>query len=90
MARTEVVLPSLGESVTEALITTWLKQPGDAVDEDEPLLEVSTDKIDSEIPAPVAGVLVEVTAGEGSEVPVGSVVAYIETDAVAADRDAAI
>lgn len=90
MARTEVVLPSLGESVTEALITTWLKQPGDAVAEDEPLLEVSTDKIDSEIPAPVAGVLVEVIAGEGSEVPVGSVVAYIETDADAADRDAAI
>ncbi|MCB0975334.1 MAG: 2-oxo acid dehydrogenase subunit E2 [Actinobacteria bacterium] len=90
MARTEVVLPSLGESVTEALITAWLKQPGDKVAEDEPLLEVSTDKIDSEIPAPVAGVLVEVVAGEGSDVPVGTVVAYIETDAEAADAPGAI
>jgi Biotin-requiring enzyme len=62
---TAVVLPSLGESIDEATITRWLKAPGDRVEVDEPLLEVATDKVDSEIPSPVAGTLVELVVGRG-------------------------
>ncbi|WP_338060974.1 biotin/lipoyl-containing protein, partial [Streptomyces niveiscabiei] len=61
---TDVVLPALGESVTEGTVTRWLKSVGEEVAEDEPLLEVSTDKVDTEIPAPVAGVLLEIVVGE--------------------------
>ena len=72
---TEVTLPALGESVTEGTVTRWLKQVGDAVAVDEPLLEVSTDKVDTEIPSPVAGTLLEIKANEDDTVEVGAVLA---------------
>ncbi|MBC6450848.1 2-oxoglutarate dehydrogenase, E2 component, dihydrolipoamide succinyltransferase [Actinokineospora xionganensis] len=68
---TDVTMPALGESVTEGTVTRWLKQVGETVEVDEPLLEVSTDKVDTEIPSPVAGTLLEITAGEDSTVDVG-------------------
>ena len=74
---TSVTLPALGESVTEGTVTRWLKQVGDNVEADEPLLEVSTDKVDTEIPAPTAGVLLEITAQEDETVEVGAVLALI-------------
>ena len=74
---TPVTLPALGESVTEGTVTRWLKQPGDKVEVDEPLLEVSTDKVDTEIPSPVAGVLVEIKVGEDETVEVGAELATI-------------
>ncbi len=70
-AGTPVTLPALGESVTEGTVTRWLKQVGDSVQLDEPLLEVSTDKVDTEIPAPAAGVLLEISVREDEVVPVG-------------------
>ncbi len=73
----EVSLPALGESVTEGTVTRWLKQVGDQVAVDEPLLEVSTDKVDTEIPSPVAGVLLEIRANEDDTVEVGAVLAVI-------------
>jgi 2-oxoglutarate dehydrogenase E2 component (dihydrolipoamide succinyltransferase) len=75
---TDVTLPSLGESVTEGIITQWFKKVGDVVARDEPLFEVSTDKVDSEMPSPAAGVLVEIIAGEGDTVETGSRVAVID------------
>ncbi|HTF46894.1 MAG TPA: 2-oxoglutarate dehydrogenase, E2 component, dihydrolipoamide succinyltransferase [Pseudonocardia sp.] len=74
---TPVTMPALGESVTEGVVTRWLKQVGDHVDVDEPLLEVSTDKVDTEIPSPVAGTLLEITAGEDETVEVGGQLALI-------------
>ncbi|MFB8181622.1 biotin/lipoyl-containing protein, partial [Streptomyces sp. NPDC055966] len=74
---TDVVLPALGESVTEGTVTRWLKQVGEDVAEDEPLLEVSTDKVDTEIPAPVAGVLLEIVVGEDETAEVGAKLAVI-------------
>ncbi|MGZ4497172.1 MAG: biotin/lipoyl-containing protein, partial [Nocardioides sp.] len=74
---TEVNLPALGESVTEGTVTRWLKSVGDAVAVDEPLLEVSTDKVDTEIPSPVAGTLLEIKANEDDTVEVGAVLALI-------------
>ncbi|MEU5161469.1 2-oxoglutarate dehydrogenase, E2 component, dihydrolipoamide succinyltransferase [Streptomyces sp. NPDC020875] len=74
---TDVVLPALGESVTEGTVTRWLKSVGDSVDEDEPLLEVSTDKVDTEIPAPTAGVLLEIVVGEDETAEVGAKLAVI-------------
>ncbi len=74
---TEVNLPALGESVTEGTVTRWLKQVGDEVKVDEPLLEVSTDKVDTEIPSPVAGTLLEIKAEEDDTVEVGAVLAMI-------------
>jgi pyruvate dehydrogenase E2 component (dihydrolipoamide acetyltransferase) len=74
---TQVTMPALGESVTEGTVTRWLKQVGDQVDEDEPLLEVSTDKVDTEIPSPVAGTLLAITAAEDSTVEVGGQLAVI-------------
>ncbi|UBI01625.1 2-oxoglutarate dehydrogenase, E2 component, dihydrolipoamide succinyltransferase [Corynebacterium freneyi] len=74
---TSVEMPELGESVTEGTITTWLKKVGDTVEVDEPLLEVSTDKVDTEIPSPVAGVLLEILAEEDDTVDVGAVIAKI-------------
>ena len=78
----DVTLPSLGESVTEGIITQWFKKVGDVVARDEPLFEVSTDKVDSEMPSPAAGVLVEILAGEGETVETGSRVAVIDENAV--------
>jgi pyruvate dehydrogenase E2 component (dihydrolipoamide acetyltransferase) len=74
----DVTLPSLGESVTEGIITQWFKKVGDVVARDEPLFEVSTDKVDSEMPSPAAGVLVEIIAAEGDTVETGSRVAVID------------
>ncbi|MGP5571112.1 2-oxoglutarate dehydrogenase, E2 component, dihydrolipoamide succinyltransferase [Corynebacterium casei] len=74
---TDVEMPELGESVTEGTITQWLKSVGDTVEVDEPLLEVSTDKVDTEIPSPVAGTLVEVLADEDDTIDVGAVIARI-------------
>ncbi len=80
---TSVTLPALGESVTEGTITRWLKQVGDRVEVDEPLLEVSTDKVDTEIPSPVAGVLLAIQAAEDETVEIGAELAVIgeSTDA---------
>ena len=77
-------MPALGESVTEGTVTTWLKAVGDAIDADEPLLEVSTDKVDSEVPAPVAGFLAEIRVPEDETVEVGTVVAIISETAPSA------
>ena len=84
----DVTLPSLGESVTEGIITQWFKKVGDVVARDEPLFEVSTDKVDSEMPSPAAGVLVEILAGEGDTVETGSRVAVIDENAVPASSGA--
>ncbi|MEU3050465.1 biotin/lipoyl-containing protein, partial [Streptomyces sp. NPDC006984] len=74
---TDVVLPALGESVTEGTVTRWLKEVGEEVSEDEPLLEVSTDKVDTEIPAPASGVLLEIVVGEDETAEVGAKLAVI-------------
>ncbi len=74
---THVVMPQMGESVAEGTIVRWIKQVGDAIDKDEPLFEISTDKVDAEIPAPAAGVLAEIRAKVGETVPVATVVAVI-------------
>ncbi|CAL9430676.1 2-oxoglutarate dehydrogenase, E2 component, dihydrolipoamide succinyltransferase [Streptomyces sp. enrichment culture] len=76
---TDVVLPALGESVTEGTVTRWLKSVGDSVEEDEPLLEVSTDKVDTEIPAPASGTLLEIVVGEDETAEVGAKLAVIGT-----------
>ena len=73
----EVTLPQLGETVTEGTITRWFKKVGDTVAADEPLFEVSTDKVDTEVPSPVAGVLVEIRVQEGDTVPVGAVIGVV-------------
>ena len=80
---TPVTMPQMGESITEGTIVRWIKKPGDSVDRDEPLFEISTDKVDAEIPSPAAGVLVEITVKEGETVPVGAVVASIGSAAAA-------
>ena len=82
-AMTDVTLPSLGESVTEGIITQWFKKVGDVVARDEPLFEVSTDKVDSEMPSPAAGVLTQILAEEGDTVETGSRVAVIEESGTA-------
>ncbi|HEX4037881.1 MAG TPA: 2-oxoglutarate dehydrogenase, E2 component, dihydrolipoamide succinyltransferase [Acidobacteriaceae bacterium] len=74
---TDVLMPQMGESIFEGTITKWLKKPGDSVERDEPLFEISTDKVDAEIPSPAAGVLAEIRAAEGSTVQVNSVVGVI-------------
>ncbi|MBP1691639.1 MAG: dihydrolipoamide acyltransferase, partial [Bacteroidetes bacterium] len=84
MARIEVVMPQMGESIAEGTIVKWLKKPGDAVKQDETLLEISTDKVDSEIPSPASGILVEIVVKEQATVPVQTVIAYLETDAAKA------
>lgn len=81
---TEVVMPALGESVTEGTVTTWLKSLGDAVEADEPLVEVSTDKVDSEVPAPASGFLAEIRVPEDETVEVGTVLAVITAQAPSA------
>ncbi|MCL6545924.1 MAG: hypothetical protein K6T61_11910, partial [Bryobacteraceae bacterium] len=74
---TDVVMPQMGESIVEGTLTKWLKKPGDRVERDEPLFEISTDKVDAEIPSPAAGRLVEIRVKEGETVPVDTVVAVI-------------
>ncbi|MFM8350635.1 MAG: biotin/lipoyl-containing protein, partial [Actinomycetales bacterium] len=72
-----VTMPQLGESVTEGTVTRWLKKVGESVQADEPLVEVSTDKVDTEIPAPASGVLLEIRAQEDQTIPVGGELAVI-------------
>ena len=74
---TEVVMPQMGESIFEGTITKWLKKTGDKVQRDEPLFEISTDKVDAEIPAPASGVLQEIKVAEGNTVQVNTVVGVI-------------
>ena len=81
---TDVVMPQMGESIFEGTITKWLKKPGDTVESDEPLFEISTDKVDAEIPSPVAGVLSEIKIPEGATVQINTVVAVIDPAAAAA------
>src|SRR2546427_4812839 len=77
---TDIVMPQMGESIVEGTITKWLKKPGDKVQRDEPLFEISTDKVDAEIPAPASGVLREIKVSEGTTVGVNTVVGTIATD----------
>ena len=79
--KVEVQMPKMGESITEGRILKWVKSPGDSVDRDETILEIATDKVDTEVPAPNAGVLVKIMAEEGDTVEVGTPIAVIETDA---------
>ena len=85
----DVIMPQMGESIFEGTITKWLKKPGDRIERDEPLFEISTDKVDAEIPAPSAGVLKEIKVPEGKTVPIQTVVAVIDAEGVAASAPAA-
>src|SRR5215218_10642485 len=80
MAKIDVPMPQMGESIAEGTLSKWLKKVGDEVRRDEPIFEISTDKVDAEIPAPNAGVLAEILVQEGQTVPVGTVVARLETE----------
>src|SRR5207237_6634625 len=77
---TDIVMPQMGESIFEGTITKWLKKPGDKVQRDEPLFEISTDKVDAEIPAPASGVLQDIKVSEANTVQVNTVVGTIATD----------
>src|SRR4029079_2706499 len=77
MAETKVIMPQMGESIFEGTLTKWLKKPGDKVERDEALFEISTDKVDSEIPSPAAGILQEILVKEGQTVQINTVVAII-------------
>jgi 2-oxoglutarate dehydrogenase E2 component (dihydrolipoamide succinyltransferase) len=85
MARVELIMPKMGESIMEATILNWLKKPGDKIEQDESVLEVATDKVDTEVPSTHAGVLKEVLAKEGEVVKVGKAIAVIETEVSAGD-----
>ena len=80
MSRVDVVMPQMGESIAEGTLSKWLKKIGDEVKRDEPIFEISTDKVDAEIPAPSGGVLAEIKVPEGQTVPIQTVVAVIETE----------
>lgn len=82
MARVEMVMPKLGESIIEATIISWTKNVGDPIEAEETVLEIATDKVDSEVPSPTGGILAELLFKNGDVVPVGTVIAYIETEAV--------
>src|SRR5690606_27245295 len=84
----DIVMPQLGESVTEGTITRWFKSVGESVTEDEPLFEVSTDKVDTEVPAPTGGVLSEIRVQEGDTVEVGTVLAVVGDAAEAPAQEA--
>jgi len=84
----DVIMPQMGESIFEGTITKWLKKPGDKIERDEPLFEISTDKVDAEIPSPSAGVLKEIKVNEGQTVPIQTVVAVIEAAGAAASAAA--
>ena len=87
---TEVPMPQMGESITEGTITKWLKQVGEAVERDEPLFEISTDKVDAEIPSPAAGTLQEIKIAEGATVQINTVVAVISESGAAAAEPASL
>src|SRR5215211_7630609 len=84
---TDVVMPQMGESIAEGTIVRWIKTVGDAIDRDEPLFEISTDKVDAEIPSPAAGVISEIRVKEGETVPVNSIVAVIGSASAAATKE---
>src|SRR6267143_974714 len=84
----DIVMPQMGESIFEGTITKWLKKPGDKVERDEPLFEISTDKVDAEIPSPSAGVLKEIKVGEGQTVPIQTIVGVIDVAGSAAASSA--
>src|SRR6188474_3055386 len=81
MAKIDVIMPQMGESIAEGTLSRWIKKVGDTVQRDEPIFEISTDKVDAEIPSPNAGVLAEILVQEGQTVAIQTVVARIETDA---------
>src|SRR3954462_11417546 len=84
MAKIDVIMPQMGESIAEGQLSRWLKKVGDPVKRDEPIFEISTDKVDAEIPAPTAGGLAEILVTQGQTVPVQTLVARIETEKGAA------
>ncbi|MEQ1605487.1 MAG: 2-oxoglutarate dehydrogenase, E2 component, dihydrolipoamide succinyltransferase [Pyrinomonadaceae bacterium] len=86
----EVVMPQMGESITEGTVSKWLKQVGERVEKDEPILEISTDKVDAEVPSPGAGVLLEVRTAEGETVEVGTVVAVIGEEGSVSSKQSAV
>ena len=76
----EIIMPKMGESIFEGTIIRWTKKVGERIEKDETILEISTDKVDSEIPSPAAGILAKILVEEQQTVPVGTVIAFIETD----------
>ncbi len=80
----EIVVPTLGESVSDATVARWMKKAGDAIAQDEPVVELETDKVTLEVPSPVAGTLADIVAAEGSTVEVGALLARVEAGASAA------
>src|SRR5215210_6665509 len=80
MSQVELILPKMGESVAEATILKWLKKEGDRIEADEPVLEIATDKVDSEVPSPVSGILNKMLFAEGDVVKVGAVIALIGSE----------
>src|SRR5437870_599564 len=86
---TEVVMPQMGESIAEGTITKWLKNVGDHVERDEPLFEISTDKVDAEIPSPAAGTLTDIKFKEGDTVEINTVVAVLDGEGAKPSADAA-
>ena len=87
MAKIDVIMPQMGESIAEGTLSRWIKKVGEPIKRDEPIFEISTDKVDAEIPAPAAGTLAEILVQEGETVAVQTVVARIETDAGAVAPD---
>jgi 2-oxoglutarate dehydrogenase E2 component (dihydrolipoamide succinyltransferase) len=90
MAKYQLLLPKMGESVAEATIIKWTKNPGDYIEADEAVMEIATDKVDSEVPSPVSGKLIEQLCKEDEIVQVGSVIAIIETDTAGGNETAQI
>jgi 2-oxoglutarate dehydrogenase E2 component (dihydrolipoamide succinyltransferase) len=90
MAQAELIMPKMGESIMEATILKWLKKPGDKIEQDESVLEVATDKVDTEVPSSYAGVLKEILAKEGEVVKVGKAIAIITTDAAVSNSEAPV
>ena len=89
MAKFEIIMPKMGESIIEATITKWLKKEGDRLEEDDAIVEIATDKVDSEIPSPVEGTLTKTLFEEGAVVPVGTVIAWVETESESEETDEA-
>src|SRR5689334_21449470 len=89
MANVDVIMPQMGESITEGTLVKWLKKQGESVTRDEPLFEISTEKVDVEIPSPASGVLVEIKVKEGETVPVNTVVAVIDKEGAGAQEGGA-
>jgi pyruvate/2-oxoglutarate dehydrogenase complex dihydrolipoamide acyltransferase (E2) component len=89
MSQIDILLPKMGESVAEATITKWLKNEGDRVEADEPIVEIATDKVDSEVPAPEAGILIKRLVNEGDVVKVGQAIAQIGAEGSAPAAPAA-